>query len=276
MPLLHIIILALIQGLTEFLPISSSGHLVLVRGVLEGAAQNPAAQNKALMIDVAMHVGTLFSVLFYFRRDVFKMFYGLKDTATGNFSSQGARLNLYIIISSIPVIIAGFILYKLNPSWLRMIELVAWTTLIFGILLWWIDIKKPTTRTLEDLKLRDALFIGLAQALALFPGTSRSGITMTAGRWLGFSRTQSAHYSLLLAIVAITGAGFIGISDILKSGDISFGLEAVLAALIAFLVGYSAIFLMMKWLERSSFKVFALYRIVLGVGLLITIYSGVL
>lgn len=162
---------------------------------------------------------------------------------------------------------------RFEPSWMLSIEIVAWTTLIFGIILWLADRFKPAERTIEDMSLKHALFIGLAQTLALIPGTSRSGITMTMGRVLGYTRTESAHFSLLLGIIAISGAGLLsGITMIEKHILIEAMGMVLLAALLAFISGYIAIALMMKWLERCSFTPFAIYRVILGILLLGFIY----
>ncbi|MEM7650687.1 MAG: undecaprenyl-diphosphate phosphatase [Pseudomonadota bacterium] len=268
---LPLIILALIQGITEFLPISSSGHLILVHHIFN----NDMQWSNRLVLDVAVHIGTLFSVLLYFRKDVGTMLCGLKTAATGDFKSKGARLNGYILLGSMPVIIAGLLLNMLQPSWIMLMNVVAATTLAFGILLWIADRLPKRDKTLEDLNFKDALIIGCAQSLALIPGTSRSGITMTAARFLGYSRSESAHFSLLLAIIAIAGAGVIGGCELYKMGDFELGLDALAAAFIAFLSGWLAISLMMKWLEKSSFTPFAIYRIILGIGLLIGINANI-
>ncbi len=273
MPVFHLLILALIQGLTEFLPISSSGHLVLFHELTENG-DIASRWETDLMLDVAVHVGTLASVLLYFRRDLVKMLAGLKDFATGQFKNEGARLNIYIIISSIPVIIAGFALHALEPDWLRSVQVIAWTTLIFGIILWIADAKSPSDKMLDRMNVKDATLIGLAQVLALIPGTSRSGITMTMARGLGYNRSESAHYSLLLAIIAISGAGTLGALDVVKSNNAALTLDVIIAASIAFVAGFIAISVLMKWLQRATFKVFALYRICLGLGLLGGIYAG--
>lgn len=269
MPLLHIIVLALVQGITEFLPISSSGHLVLVHAALETQEQN--WQNHILM-DVAVHIGTLFAVLIYFRADVFKMLLGAKNILTGQTKTPDSKLLLMVILGSIPVILAGFVLNMLAPDALLSLHIIAWTTLIFGIILWIADQKSPQSREIKDMTFRDVLIIGFAQALALIPGTSRSGITMTAGRFLGFTRTESAHYSLLLGMVAITGAGVLSGITMLKTQETQLTYDIALAAALAFLTGYAAIALMMKWLERASFTPFAIYRIVMGLGLLTYLY----
>ncbi len=272
MILLPLIILALVQGITEFLPISSSGHLVLVHQLFD---QSQNWQNH-MVLDVAVHVGTLFSVLIYFRRDVWDMGRGLGHWGTGNFNSGASRLNMYLIIASIPVILVGLILHIYEPSWLLLVEIMAWATIIFGIILWIADHMPASDKTLKDINIKDAVIIGLAQCLALIPGTSRSGITMSAARFLGYSRTESAHFSLLLAIIAISGAGTLAGIELSQSGDWTIGIDAAIAALIAFVTGWIAIALMMKWLEKCSFKPFAIYRIILGSVLLILIYSNIL
>ncbi|MEM6780677.1 MAG: undecaprenyl-diphosphate phosphatase [Pseudomonadota bacterium] len=270
MPLLHIIILALVQGITEFLPVSSSGHLVITHSLLGQNVPNLCWEQNRVM-DVAVHLGTLFSVLVYFRKDVIEMLCGF--TRVG---SAGFKKTWFMVGASIPVIIAGLLLSIWEPSLLCLLEITAWTTLIFGIVLWVADTYKPATRTLDDMGWKDAMLIGLAQVLALIPGTSRSGITMTAARALGYTRTEAAHFSMLLAIVAISGAGVLGGLDIIQSENVELGLDALIAAVIAFFAGWAAIALMMEWLKRSTFTPFAIYRVILGGGLLIFIYSGML
>lgn len=274
MALYHILILALIQGITEFLPVSSSGHLTLYHGLID-TGQTDLALNRT--IDIAVHVGTLFAVLLYFRADVMKMLCAaLCVFKRDSKSSDGLRLIGLVLIGSLPVIAAGFALHLWQPDWLQAIEVVAWTTLIFGIALLWADKKFPEKRDVESMSYKDAAFIGLAQILALIPGTSRSGITMTAARMIGFSRREAAHYSLLLAMIAISGAGLLGGLDVIQSGDIVLAGDVLLAAGLAFISGYAAIALMMRWLERAGFAPFAYYRMALGGVLLTLIYTGVL
>lgn len=267
----HIILLAIIQGLTEFLPVSSSGHLGLFHCFTD---QCEKWDDENLALDIAVHVGTLFAVLLYFWRDAVSMILGLKDISTGKKDSQNSKLLIFIIVSSVPVIVAGFILHALEPDWLKTMYVIAWATLIFGIVLWWADKKFQSTRTLETLTIKDAIIIGLAQMLALIPGTSRSGITMTASRMLGFSRTEGARYSLLLAFIAISGAGaLIGLS-LIKDGNFQLGYEALIAVIFSFIAGYLSIAVMMKFLEKSTFTIFAVYRIILGSVLLGLLYTG--
>jgi undecaprenyl-diphosphatase len=268
-PLLHIFILALVQGITEFLPVSSSGHLLLTHHVLEGGAANLCWEENRTF-DVAVHVGTLASVLVYFRRDLWEMAMSLNKP-----HSAGFRLMFRVGLASLPVIGAGLALQVMQPSFLCLVQTVAWTTLIFGALLWIAD-RKSDARTLESLKWTDALIIGCAQVLSLVPGTSRSGITMTAGRFLGFKRTEAARFALLMSIVASSGAGAVSAHELMQEGNAALGLDALLAVVLSFLAGIGAIAFMMRWLQRSSFTVFAVYRVALGLILLGLIYSGVL
>lgn len=273
MILYHIILLAVIQGLTEFLPVSSSGHLGLFHCFTD-QCDHWDAEN--VTMDIAVHVGTLLSVLLYFWRDVVKMILGAKDIGTGKAKTDNANLLLFVLISSIPVIVAGFALKTFEPDWLKTLHVIAWATLIFGIVLWWVDTKTTATREMKDLTLKDAILIGCSQILALIPGTSRSGITMTAARFLGFSRTEAAHYSLLLAMIAISGAGILIGLDIIKEENVQLGKDALIAVCFSFFSGLIAIALMMKFLEKFTFTVFALYRVILGGGLLALLYTGVI
>lgn len=269
MPLFHIILSALIQGVTEFLPISSSGHLLLFHAL---SGQTGAQLN--LMLDIAVHVGTLFAVVLYFHKDILNLFKGLLEIATGRFQTPAAHLAMTVIIGSVPVILAGLILHTIDPYWLRQTWIVATTTLIFGGLLWFVDDFKQSDRKTEDLSYKDALMIGLAQILALIPGTSRSGITMTAARALGLSRIESARYSLLLAVIATSGAGLLQGSEAFATENAAMLDELALAAILSFFAAMAAIVLMMKWLENQSFKIFAIYRIILGLGLFAALGLG--
>ncbi len=263
----HIIILALVQGITEFLPISSSGHLVLFHN-LTGNGNVDLCWEQNRLLDVAVHVGTLLSVLVYFHKDILKMMGGMFST-----QSEGFGLMKHLIVASIPVIILGFILQQFQFSFLCLLEVMAWMTLIFGIVLLIAD-RFEQSKTLEEMSLKNSLLIGLSQALALIPGVSRSGITMTSARFLGFSRVESARFSLLLSIVAISGAGVLSSYDLYESNNLELNQSIVIAVLLSFVAGWVSIMLMMKWLAKASFKPFAIYRIILGVFLLVGIYGG--
>lgn len=267
MLLYHILILSIIQGLTEFLPVSSSGHLVLTHHLM-GEGSTDLCWEKNRLMDVAVHVGTLLSVLVYFRKDIYLMLGGILQP-----KSEGFQLGWHIVIASIPVVIIGFILQQFQFSFLCLLEITAWTTLIFGIVLLIADRFKESG-TLPDMKIGQAFLIGLSQALALIPGVSRSGITMTSARFLGFSRVESARFSLLLSIVAISGAGTLSSLDLFKEGDLIPSQSVFIAVIFSFLAGWISIILMMKWLSKASFKPFGIYRIILGIFLLFLIYSG--
>ncbi len=271
MILYHIIILAVIQGLTEFLPVSSSGHLGLFHCSI---GQCDSWDKENLIMDISVHVGTLFAVLLYFWRDILRMLMGAKDISTGKAKSNDAKLLQFVLVGSIPVIIAGLILHAFEPDWLKTLYVIGWATIIFGIVLWYADAKTTATKELKSMTYKDALVIGFAQILALIPGTSRSGITMTASRFLGYSRTESAHFSMLLAMVAISGAGALISLDLLKTGDVQLGLDALVAVIFSFISGLAALTIMMKYLQHATFKIFAIYRIILGGGLLILLYGG--
>lgn len=272
MTVLHLILLALLQGITEFLPISSSGHLLLFHYFVDGAAED-----LALLMDISVHVGTLFAVLLYFWRDIWVMLQGLPAFLTGRFENQGAKMIYHLVLASIPVIIAGFALHAIDPYFLRSPYVVAVATLGFGIVLWVADARFPSDKSLEDMGAKGALLIGLAQILALIPGTSRSGITMSAARMLGYSRSEAARFSLLLSIIAISGAGVLGARDVAGSSLLQAHIfDLALVAALAFLSALGAIVLMMRWLTKQSFRVFALYRIVLGGALLAALFSGVI
>lgn len=282
MPLFHLVILAVIQGITEFLPISSSGHLVLAHELMETHVN--AAQD--LTMDIAVHVGTLFAVLVYFYRDLIGMFEGLfayiKDIGNAQkYQKEDPKarasfhLALMLVVASIPVIIAGLALHEIAPDAMRTVKVMGWTTLIFGVVLWWADRAPQSPKTMENIGVKESLIIGFAQILALIPGTSRSGITMTAARWLGYSRTEAARFSLLLAIIAISGAGTLTGIGLLQSGDAQLGLNVLIGIALSFVSALIAMHLMMKWLERASFTPFAIYRVILGVVLLGLAYGGV-
>lgn len=263
----HILILSIVQGLTEFLPVSSSGHLVLTHHLL-GQGNTDLCWEQNRLMDVAVHVGTLFSVLVYFRKDIFMMLGGLTHT-----DSDGFKLTKNLIIASIPVIIVGFIIQQYEFSFLCLIEVMAWMTLIFGIVLLIAD-KFDSRLTLDNMTSKHALWVGLSQTIALIPGVSRSGITMTSARFLGFSRVESARFSLLLSIVAISGAGVLSGLGLFQEKALTMDMDIALAVLFSFLAGWISIVLMMKWLSHASFKPFGIYRIILGVILLGLIYSG--
>ncbi|MFN3231387.1 MAG: undecaprenyl-diphosphate phosphatase [Alphaproteobacteria bacterium] len=259
MSLFHLILVALVQGITEFLPISSSGHLILLPKLTGMPDQGP-------VIDVAVHVGTLMAVLIYFRADVLSAAKG--GLAGGD--AKGKRLFWALVLGTIPVVIAGGIL-KLTggDQAMRSIVVIGWATLGFGVVLWIADRFAPLVRSMDSIGLKDGLLIGLAQILALIPGTSRAGITITAARALGFNREDAARFSMLLAIPTIAAAGVLTTADLVSQGNIALGLDALFAALLAFAAAYLAIAFFMRWLQKATLTPFVIYRIVLGVILIV-------
>lgn len=253
------------QGVTEFLPISSSAHLILVPAVTGWPDQGP-------IIDVAVHVGTLAAVALYFGRDLWAMASGLVQAAKGRRDPM-ARLAGMLAAGTVPVVIAGFLVDRYAPGALRSVTVIAWATFGFGLLLWLGDRLGMTVRRIEHLRLGDALIIGLAQVLALIPGTSRSGITVTAARFLGFERPESARFSLLLSIPVIVGAGSLKGWDLYQAGDAQLTADAIVAAALAFVAALVAIAAMMAWLRRASFAPFVVYRLALGGFLLAAVYG---
>lgn len=276
MPLLHIVVLALVQGITEFLPISSSGHLVMVWHGLDMAGMDVPQQTAEdrLVLDIAVHVGTLFAVCLYFWRDIWHMVLGLFRLVTGR-RDPGATLALYVLLGTIPLGLVGYFFRHDISRHLHNIEVVAWATIIFGVVLYISDRIGMTVRRVEHMTVGAVLAIGICQVLALIPGTSRSGITMTAARFLGFERAEAARFSMLLAIPAIILPGLLAGSELYASGQAALGLEAAIAAGIAFVFAFISIFALIGWLRRSSFTPFVVYRLVLGAALLIWINGGV-
>jgi len=260
MSLYQIVILALIQGATEFLPISSTGHLILVPYIFQWLPQG-------LELDVAMHVGTLFAVVLYFWKDILALLRGFFLILKGKKSFEG-KMALNIILATIPAIIGGLILSTVGMDLLRTVTIVGWMSIIYGILLFIIDRKVSSTHSLDNMSWKKAFFIGCAQALALIPGTSRSGACMTMARLLGFSRVDSARFAFLLSIPAILGAATLTGYKLQKAGESLLTQEIILGSIIAAISGLFAIRFMMVWLQKASFTPFVIYRLILGVFLL--------
>lgn len=267
MSLLQIVVLALVQGITEFLPVSSSGHLILVPIVADWPDQG-------LAMDVAVHVGTLGAVLIYFWRDIWHMLAGLGRQLKGK-RDPGARLFWQVVLGTIPVVLAGLALKMLHlDEALRTMAVIGWTMLLGGILLWLADAFCMRVKTLAHMPYAEALIIGVSQVLALIPGTSRSGITMTAARVLGYERPDAARFSLLLSIPTILAAGLLLGLDVYETGDMALTHSILLGAALAFVSALIAIAVMMAWLRHASFLPFVVYRVLLGVALLGLTYGG--
>lgn len=273
MSLAAIVVLALVQGITEFLPISSSGHLILMRefGAAAGLDTVGANANADLVMDVALHVGTLGAVVLYVWRDLWQVASGLVQGLAGQ-RSDGWHLAWQVAIATIPVFIVGFLVKDLITDNARTVEVIGWTTLIFGAALWFSD-RMDIKLTLPKLGYGRALAIGLAQVLALIPGVSRSGICMTMGRAVGLNRTDAARFALLLSIPTIMGAGALAGLDLYESGNVQLEHDALIGAALAFVSAWLAILLMMRWLKHASFLPFVIYRLALGAVLLFLAYA---
>ena len=266
---LQLAILAIIQGLTEFLPISSSAHLVLAPQLLGWETdQGP-------LIDVMAHFGSLFAVMAYFRKDVGGIIGGFFDLLKRKLNTNSA-LALNLIIASPPALALGFFLNTFGYDvLLRSPLIIAFTTIVFGILLWVSDIKGREDKTTEDLTWKGAALMGGAQALALIPGTSRSGITMTAARFMNMTRVESARFSMLMSLPIIGAGGLFALLKLITKPSGTAGLsEGLIVAALSFVTAYGCIALFMKWVSKIGFFPFMVYRLLLGAGLLLWIFTG--
>ena len=250
--IIEVIILSAIQGISEFLPISSSAHLILVSSLYE-------FKNSSLLIDISLHLGSLFAIIYYFREDLF------------NIRSNKRLLGL-IIIGSIPLIIVGYIFYSTGIIYnLRNIKVIAWTTLIFGIILYIADKNRFDKKISSNLNLQSILFISLFQVLSLVPGVSRAGITITAARILKFNRLDSSKISFLLSIPALAGASFLGLKDIFTK-SIEFNYLVIIAILMSFIFSFVTVKFFLIYINKFSMNAFVIYRIIVALILFSLIY----
>ena len=265
MPLFNLILVALIQGVTEFLPVSSSGHLILLPSLT-------GLDDQGQVIDVAAHVGTLIAVIIYFWSDVKLALFGTLRLLRGKIDTKGAFLALCLLIGTIPVIAVGLILKVTGlADAMRGITVIGWSMLIFGIVLYWADQKGAETRSAEEWTLKHALVMGLWQCIALIPGTSRSGITITGARQLGYNRRDAARLAMLMSIPTIIASAALLSLDVIGTPGV-IGDIAIVAAM-SCIAALAALFLMMKLLQSVSYTPYVIYRIILGVVLLFIAYS---
>ena len=249
----EILILSAIQGVSEFIPVSSAAHLVLISKYYAFANQN-------LLIDICLHLGSLIAIILYFRKDLF------------NFVQNKLFLTK-ILIGTIPIILVGYILFQTGVmEHLRSLEIIAWTSLVFGILLYISDKSKITNKIDSSFTNKSAIIIGIFQILALVPGVSRSGITITAARLLGFDRFDSAKVSFFLAIPALGAASFLGIYNIYKVGSEELNFLAIIAVIFSIIFSYITIALFLKFIKKFSLNVFIVYRLILSLFLLYIVY----
>lgn len=262
MTFLQLLIIAVVQGVTEFLPISSSGHLILVPYITQMPDQGP-------LIDVAVHVGSLLAIILYFWREVLGLARGGFATVGVGHAPEQRRLLWLIALGTIPAVLLG--LFLKQGGWLesfRSTTLVAVNLIFYGFLLGLADWIGPRRKRYEDMSLVDAVIVGLAQALALIPGTSRSGVTMTAARFLGYERVEAARFSFLLSIPAVAGAGTLAVLD-LADATAQMQWDAFVAGAMTFVAAFATMAFLMRFLRHASMLVFVLYRVGLGAALLI-------
>tara|TARA_B100001027_G_C16259439_1_gene328662 strand:+ start:533 stop:1294 length:762 start_codon:yes stop_codon:yes gene_type:complete len=251
--MIEVLVLAIIQGVTEFLPISSSSHLILISNYINFNNQN-------LSIDVSLHIGSFLAVITYFFKDIINFF-------------RDKKLFYKILLSSFPVMVVGYILVKYNfIDTLRNIELIAWTTIIFGILLYIADKFKLQKKINNDLSYKSAIFIGFFQVLSLIPGVSRSGITITAARFLKFERYDSAKISFLLSIPTLGAVSIFGLNNLINSESLEFSFLNLLSITLSFIFSLITIKFFLSFIQKFSLKIFVIYRISLGLILLYLSY----
>lgn len=263
---IQILVLAIVQGLTEFLPISSSGHLILSPYLF-------GFDDQGLAFDVAVHLGSLSAVLAYFRHDVWRIAIGwLRALAPGAPGSGESRLGWAIIVGTVPVVLAGLALKSMVEGDLRAPWVIATTTILFGLLLGWADLRGRRVRGIGEITLRDALIIGASQVLALIPGTSRSGITMTAGLWLGLNRAAASRFSFLLSIPTILASSLLVTRDLIQSDAAVDWTALGLGVCLSGVTAYLAIHFFLRFIERIGMWPFVAYRLLLGVLILALVY----
>ena len=251
--MVEILILSIIQGITEFLPISSSSHLILI-------SEYFSFTNQKLSIDVAMHIGSFFAVIVFFRKDVV-IFIENRD------------LLFKFIVASIPVLVVGFVLVNLNLiEYLRSIEIIGWTTVIVGILLYLSDKNNKKNTITNHFNLKNSFLVGMIQILSLVPGVSRSGIVITGARFLGFKRYDSAKISFLLSIPTLAVISIYGMIKIVESDDVSFSIIMFSSIFFSFIFSYLTIKYFLKFMEKFTLKIFVIYRIILGILILFSVY----
>ena len=250
---IEILILSAIQGVSEFLPISSSAHLIVVSNLYDLKASS-------LLIDISLHLGSLLAIIFFFKEDLFNL-------------KNNQKLLSLIIVGSIPLIIFGYILHTTELIYLlRNIKVIAWTTLFFGIILYFADQSKINQNISTNLNIKSIIFIGLFQILALIPGVSRAGISITAARFLNFNRVDSSKISFLLSIPALAGASFLGLKDAFEQ-SLDLNYLILIAIVLSFLFSYITVKFFLNYLKKFSLNLFVIYRIIISIILFLIIYS---
>ena len=267
MPIGLILLVAAVQGLTEFLPVSSSGHLVLIPVFTTLPYQGQ-------IIDVAAHVGTLIAVMVYLHRDIIDILQAILGWGQSAAAHTHRRLGFMVLGATLPLVIVGYFVNYAHWHVLTLVTTLAWANVIFAALLFAADRVGAQNLRLADMRWSAAIGIGLMQICALVPGASRSGVTMTAARFFGFDRVTAARFSLLLSLPAIAGAGLLKTIDLIETGNAQLGFDAALVAMLSALFAWLAIRMMMAWLANASFSIFVFYRLALGSALLLALHQG--
>ena len=250
---LEVIILAFVQGVSEFLPVSSSAHLIVFSNIINFS-------NKSLIFDVGLHLGSLLAVLFYFRKELINI-------------SNDKKLIYLIIFGSIPLILFGYIFYTSGIiNSFRNLQTIAWTTLIFGLLMYFADTFKIKKNIQKDLTIKNILIIGLLQVVSIVPGVSRSGITITAGRFLNFDRYDSTKISFYLSIPALIGASVLTLKDAINE-NFEFNFLLIISIILSFIFSYFTIKYFLIYIKKFSLKFFVIYRIILSIIIFAIIYN---
>ena len=251
--IIEVIILSAIQGISEFLPISSSAHLILVSSLYE-------FKSNSLLIDISLHLGSLFAIIYFFRKDLLDI-------------KHNKRLLSLIILGSIPLMVFGYILYSTDLIYnLRNIKVIAWTTLIFGIILYIADQSRFDKKISTNLNFQTIFFISFFQIISLIPGVSRAGITITAARILKFNRVDSSKISFLLSIPALSGASFLGLKDLLKE-SIEFNYLIFIAIISSFIFSFITVKFFLNYINKFSMNAFVIYRIIIALIIFAIIYN---
>lgn len=267
MPFLHLVILALIQGVTDPIPVSSSGHLALYP-LLTGAP------DQGLKLDVATHIGTLAAILLYFRAEAAMAVRGGFRLLRFDLHNREAHLALLLVVATIPAVIAGALLSAFDiVSSFRSLEVIGWMTIVGALFLWAADRWGAARKTAEGWLLRDALLIGLAQVASLVPGASRSGVTVTAARALGYGRVDASRVSLLMSIPVTAAASILVGAEVAASGDATLQADVAVAAVLSFFATYGAIWVFLRMMKTWTMNVFVIYRLILGPILLWLAYA---
>lgn len=253
-------ILALVQGFTEFLPISSSAHLILPSAIL-------GWEDQGLAFDVAVHVGTLAAVIIYFRHEVITLLSALFNSIFKGERSKESKLAWMLILATIPACIFGFFMKDLVEIYLRSAWVIASTTVIFALLLWWVDNNAPLKNDEYQTNAKKSFIIGLSQALAIIPGTSRSGATITAALYLGFTREAAARFSFLMSIpIIMLAGGYLGLKLVMSTEPVHIGF-LITGIITSFISAYICIFFFLKLISKMGMLPFVIYRLILGFGL---------